>query len=110
MTWIVGYSSPLGYAIGMSDIRVTFRDNRIKDCLQKIHPISPFICLGFAGSVRIGFSLVERLRYELRVTPPGRAWDQYEVAKWSPEAFQEVFASHPEECRELRSHLILLSG
>jgi hypothetical protein len=89
MTWIVGYSSPLGYAVGISDIRVTFRGNRTKDCLQKIHPISPNICLGFAGSVRIGFSLVERLRYELRNTPPGSAWDQYEVAKWCPGVFEE---------------------
>jgi hypothetical protein len=110
MTWIVGYSSPLGYAVGISDIRVTFRGNRTKDCLQKIHPISPNICLGFAGSVRIGFSLVERLRYELRNTPPGSAWDQYEVAKWCPGVFEEVFASHTVEERNLQSHLIMLAA
>jgi hypothetical protein len=110
MTWVIGYSSPLAYAVGMSDIRVTFRGNRTKDCLQKIHPISPFICLGFAGSVRIGFSLVERLRYELRDAPPGSAWDQYEVAKWCPEVFQEVFASHTAEERNSQSHLIMLAA
>jgi hypothetical protein len=73
MTWIVGAAPPIGYAVGISDIRVTFSDASERDCLQKIYPISPFIAAGFAGSVRIGFAIVDTLRLQLKDLPDGAA-------------------------------------
>ena len=61
MTWIVGRSIPFGYSVALSDIRVTL-DGREIDCLQKIYPVGPFIAMGFAGSVPIGFAMIDRMR------------------------------------------------
>src|SRR5260370_5278574 len=60
MTWIVAVPIPFGYAIGGADIRVTFKNGREEDCLQKIYQVGPVVCAAFAGSVRIGFALPSR--------------------------------------------------
>ena len=56
-----------GFAVGISDIRVT-TPNEERDCLQKIYAVGPGVALGFAGSVAIGFAMVDRLRAKL--VPP----------------------------------------
>jgi len=60
MTWIVAVPIPFGYAKGCADIRVTFKNGREEDCLQKIYQVGPVVCAAFAGSVRIGFALPSR--------------------------------------------------
>src|SRR5712671_374307 len=60
MTWIVAVPIPVGYAKGCADIRVTFKNGREEDCLQKIYQVGPVVCAAFAGSVRIGFALPSR--------------------------------------------------
>jgi hypothetical protein len=61
MTWVVGATSFFGYGALYSDIRVTFSDGTNEDILQKAYPITNFIAAGFAGSVRIGFCLLQSL-------------------------------------------------
>lgn len=61
MTWIVGGAPPFGWAVGLSDIRVSFSDGTELDCLRKIYPVGRFITAGFAGSVAIGFAMIQRL-------------------------------------------------
>jgi hypothetical protein len=46
MTWIVAAPTLLGYSAVVSDIRVTLRDKSERDCLQKVHSISPTMVLG----------------------------------------------------------------
>ncbi|MDT7815821.1 MAG: hypothetical protein QOJ42_5737 [Acidobacteriaceae bacterium] len=60
MTWIVAVPIPFGYAKGCADIRVTYKNGREEDCLQKIYQVGPVVCAAFAGSVRIGFALLSR--------------------------------------------------
>ena len=91
MTWIVGRSMPFGFASAVSDIRVTTRDGRYKDCLQKVYEVGRFMALGFAGSVVIGFRMVEMLQDELAAANHDEAWNPEEVAKWWPECAREVF-------------------
>ncbi len=74
MTWIVGAAAPAGYAVGISDIRVTFSDGSERDCLQKIYPMARFIAAGFAGSVRIGFEMLNGLAFQLRGAPENMAF------------------------------------
>jgi hypothetical protein len=62
MTWIIGTPTMFGYSFGISDVRVTLGGNREIDCLQKVHPVGRFIAAGFAGTVRIGFEMVDGLR------------------------------------------------
>jgi hypothetical protein len=62
MTWIVGAPTMFGYGFGISDVRVSVGDVGVADCLQKIHPIGRYIAAGFAGSVKIGFEMIDELR------------------------------------------------
>src|SRR5579872_3264411 len=99
MTWIVGMPTIFGSAIGVSDIRVSFADGSTKDCLLKIFPVGRDIALGFAGSVRIGFSMVEYLARLLSQAGPDQAWDPVAVAEWWEKDARDVFYDAPEEER-----------
>jgi hypothetical protein len=81
MTWIIGMPTMWGYSFGISDIRVTLADGSERDCLQKIYPIAHSIALGFAGSVCIGFKMVEVMREWLHSDATDRAWIPLEMCK-----------------------------
>jgi hypothetical protein len=88
VTWIYAASTIYGYGALCSDIQVTFADGSTADLIQKAYPISNFIAVGFAGSVRIGFSLLQSLSDCLRLPPEvskTRAWEpKWVSAKWAP--------------------------
>jgi len=48
-------------AVLVADVRVSFASGE-HDMLRKIHEVAPNIAIGFAGSVRVGFDMVESLR------------------------------------------------
>jgi hypothetical protein len=108
MTWIVGAAPPIGYAVGISDIRVTFADRSESDCLQKIYPISDFVAAGFAGSVRIGFSMIDALTSRLSGLPTGCAWVPDDVANDASALAKEVFEQSEPSEQTAHSHLMLL--
>lgn len=110
MTWIVGKSMPFGYAAGISDVRVTLGDGSELDCLQKIYQVGRFMAMGFAGSVLIGFEMVDRLKQLLQNDDPELAWDPIEVAEWWPQDAREVFQGFDEDDTKHGSELILLSA
>lgn len=112
MTWIVGASSLFGYGVVISDVQVTLHDGKTIDIIQKAYPLSNYIIGGFAGSVMIGFMLLQNLATILQV-PSGQesyAWDPVEIANyWSPIA-RDIFASAPLEERKLRSQFLLVGA
>jgi len=110
MTWIIGAAAALGYAVGISDVRVTFHDGSERDCLQKIYPISRFIAAGFAGSVRIGFSMMNTLTHHLRDLPDGTAWLPEDVADDFGELAKQVFSVSEATEQVLHCHLMLLGA
>jgi hypothetical protein len=110
MTWIIGASAPAGYGVGLSDIRVTFPDGSEKDCLQKLYPMSRFIAAGFAGSVRIGFAMLDALALLLRDLPEGAAWYPEEVADCFQDSARQVFQAAPQREQMGGSHLMLLGA
>jgi hypothetical protein len=110
MTWIVGVPVPFGYAIGCADIRVTFKNGREEDCLQKIYQIGPYVCAAFAGSVRIGFELLSLISQLLQNVEPGTGWDLDEVAKWWPEDAREVWNRMPDFEQQLKSEFMLFGA
>lgn len=96
MTWIVGAAAIGGYAVAISDVRVTFADGREMDCLQKLYPMSRFIAAGFAGSVRIGFAMLDALADLLQDLPEGSAWHPEEVADCFQNLPRQVFQAAPQ--------------
>lgn len=109
MTWVVGRAVRFGYSAGISDIRVTCGRTE-RDCLQKIYPVGRFMALGFSGSVRIGFSMVDRLTELLRADDPETAWVPQAVAEWWPADAREVFSCALPRAKQCGCSLMLLSA
>jgi hypothetical protein len=110
VTWIIGRAGPFGYAVGLSDIRVTLRDGSERDCLQKIYNVGPHLVLGFAGSVAIGLEVINQLGAVLPPSNPSLAWIPQVVAENLPRGTKELFRSFPEAERKLGLQLILLAA
>ena len=105
MTWIVATPTRLGYAVALSDIRVTWSNGVEEDCLQKIYPVGKDLALGFAGSVRIGFRMLRKLRRLLRKS---EAWTPEGIAEWWPHCAREAFQTSRAEEKGLKCELILV--
>lgn len=109
MTLVIGASAMAGIGAIVSDIRVSFPDGSSRDMLRKAYPVGNHIAAGFAGSVAIGFALLEDLTVNLKL-PRGSEtsyWLPHFVADaWQPVA-SEIFAKHPEHERRLGSRVLL---
>jgi hypothetical protein len=108
MTWIVGAPTMFGYSFGISDVRVTLGDGSEVDCLQKVHRIGRHIAAGFAGSVRIGFAMIDELRRLSDFDDPRIACDPDAVLKQWPVGAREVFSRFEPEEQADHCHLMLL--
>jgi hypothetical protein len=108
MTWIVGTPYGFGYGIGISDVRVTV-GAAYYDCLQKIYPVGQFIAMGFAGSVRIGFAMVDAASSFLHNDNKLLACDPIEVSKRWPSLARKVFEGYPESEKREHCDLMMIS-
>ena len=97
-----------GYSFGISDVRVTLGNGSEVDCLQKIYPIGRHIAAGFAGSVRIGFAMIDELRRLSNFENSRIACDPDAVLQQWPAAARAVFSRFAPEEQEGHCHLMLL--
>ena len=85
MTWVIGAASLLGgYGVMVSDTQVTFSDGRTVELVRKSYGVGPSFAGGFAGSVQIGFCLLESISRFLVLpaqAPTNSAWDPIYVAE-----------------------------
>ena len=110
MTWIVGTPIVFGYGVGISDVRVTWGGHRREDCLQKVHEVGKFIGAGFAGSVEIGFVMINDLRAFLSGLPADEAWIPRWVAfKWWRRA-RRIYQHYPNKHAKQLGCSIMLIG
>jgi hypothetical protein len=111
MTWVCAASTIYGYGALYSDVQVTFPDGRTADLVQKAYPLSNFIAAGFAGSVRIGFTLLQSLSDGLSLPSKAletHAWEPKWVSqKWASIA-KSVFDSAPEEEKVHPTQVLML--
>ena len=115
MTWVVGASSILGYGVMISDVRITFADGTQSDMLRKVYPMGPWMLAGFAGSVRVGMTLLDSLQRSLEaIIPPDRrdghsfVFNPDAIAEqWGPHA-ADIFARMPQEEQALGSQILLV--
>src|SRR2546425_5431979 len=105
MTWIVGTVPPFGYSILISDIRVSWPDGTERDCLQKIHKVGDDFLCGFAGSVRLGFVLLDALATQLPRRQPRTP--SVLARDWISSLASRVFRAAPEPERKLGCQLII---
>src|SRR5215207_7264584 len=110
MTWVIGRANPFGYAVGLSDIRVTLSNGTELDCLQKIYKVGNQMVLGFAGSVAIGMENVAQLSEGLKVPEKNGVWDPCFVAEMLPIGAKKLFNSFNKAEQELGCELILLGA
>lgn len=109
MTWVIGRAGPFGYAVGLSDVRVTLNDGTEFDCLQKIYKVGPQIVFGFAGSVAIGLEIVAQLARSLRVSEQNQAWNPKYVADLLPFGTRRLFDAFPDSEKDLGCELLMLA-
>jgi len=110
MTWVIGAASVLSTGAIISDIRVRFQSGHTADILQKAYPVGNYIAAGFAGSVKIGFQLIQDLKDSMTVSgmDGGYAFDPVQVANaWSSRA-REIFAHAAGEERRNGAQIILV--
>ena len=110
MTWVIGAASLLSTGALISDVRVRLSTGETREMLQKAYPICNYMAAGFAGSVRIGFQLLNCLS-EL-TSPPGvpdsLMVDPVEVAEvWCPIA-QAAFRGAPPEEQAVGSQILIV--
>ena len=69
MTWILAQPTFFGQVLALSDIQVTFEDNKGKkiyrDCLQKMYAVENNFIIGFAGNVYGGLTMIGSLSREI---------------------------------------------
>ena len=104
MTWICAVSSVTGGCALYSDIQATFSNGSTKDLVQKAFPFTNSMAAGFAGSVRIGFDLLDSLATFLKLPPDADAeqvgWDpQWVSVSWAPLARSVFERADPAERR-----------
>lgn len=112
LTWIVGTGTMFGHAILASDICVTLKYRTgtkcYVDCLQKVYPLGKYVVGGFAGSVKIGYSIIGHLQYELAMADKGEAWDLDIISNtWLPRVVKRIFNSFPDPEKDSKSQIIL---
>lgn len=112
MTWAIGACNILGgYAAMVSDVQVTFRDGRTVDLVRKAYPVGHFIVGAFAGSVQIGFALLQSVSDHLRLSadaPANACWAPNVVAEhWAPFA-RDIFDAAPVAQRDLGAQFLLV--
>jgi hypothetical protein len=113
VTWVCAASTIYGYGALYSDVQVTFPDGSTRDLLQKAYPLTNSIAAGFAGSVHIGFQLLQSLSDFLRLPDEDHervGLDPRWVAReWCPLA-KAIFAQASPTERALRSQLLLVGA
>lgn len=113
MTWVCGASTIFGYGALYSDVRVTFANGAARDLIQKAYPVGNFVAAGFAGSVRIGFALLESLTDYLELPAEELqtvAWEPPWISSsWAPIA-KSLFDNATEEEKALGSRLLMVGA
>ena len=99
-----------GYGFGMSDVRVTLGDGSEADCLQKIYPVARWTAAGFAGSVKIGFAMIDNLSRMGNAIEEPYAFVPSVLAREWPAYARRVFERFPESERRSGSHIMLISA
>ncbi|MCX5681960.1 MAG: hypothetical protein NT079_06825 [Candidatus Omnitrophica bacterium] len=113
MTWVIGGATPFNYGVIIPDIKVTFSNGAPRDCLQKVYPVGNYILGGFAGSVKIGFMMLQDLRDFLKLDDgesENKAWRPGWVAEnWQHRA-RKIFESAEENEKKARCQIILVGA
>src|SRR5436309_15462126 len=99
MTWIASMASQFGYAVCVSDIRITFtKAKKTYNGLRKVYKVTDSLGFAFAGSVSVGFKLLEDIRQQ-----KDRLHDHSALMNSWPKQARHIFAS----CKKQNSSLLV---
>lgn len=109
MTWVIGVQTLFELGALVSDTRVTFRDGRTVDLIKKGFPMARNVAAGFAGSVAIGFEMLDALATILRPANQARAFvDPPQVSQAWAERMRIVFDRARGQEKQLGAQAILV--
>lgn len=113
MTWVVG-SGTLDFGILVADIRISYADDseEMNFGVRKIHQINPSTWAGFAGSISLGFRMINWLQ--------AFVWGDFQRVRMPPnprslvQAFVDTAAAQyrqlPESLRAYGCHLLIVGA
>jgi len=113
MTWVVGAASFRGHVFLVGDVQMTVGPtDLVVDGIQKVHRVGLNVIAGFAGSARLGFALIERLKKEMGpIRSRAKAWDLDVVgATWLPRVLSHELRDQAPTEEEHRIGVQLLVG
>lgn len=116
VTWVVGAATvDIGVLIG--DIRISYADgSRLREetryGVQKLHQVVPSIWMGYAGSIAIGFAMVEQFREAARaVAGSSRRPEPADVvSRWAETSAREYEATFDESWRTAGCHMLVVGA
>jgi hypothetical protein len=97
-----------GYGFAISDVRVTLQNGSEVDCLQKIFGVGRHVAAGFAGSVQIGFAMIDEFRRLADICDERIACDPQSIAADTPGQARRIFATFPPEEQKNKCHLMVI--
>jgi hypothetical protein len=111
VTWVFGSPTWLGSSVCVADIQVTV-GSRTFDCLRKLYGLDQNLMAGFAGNVRTGFAMLDRLQGLIDKTKPspGGPAEVQAVFDQFPAAAQALFASVEDDGREGDSQVLIAAA
>ena len=98
-------ATQFGYSVCVADIQVTWRDGRTQDCLKKTYQVTKSLGIAFAGSVRIGFELVEDLQTRCSLNKHLR--NPASLMSYWPRCARRIFEQSPGIEKEQKSELLI---
>jgi hypothetical protein len=109
MTWIIGGNTLFGYSYAISDIRVSWGFREL-DCLQKFHLMGNYIAAGFAGSVSLGFKMLDDLKAYLGEPCGELVWvPEYVANDWSRHA-KYIFKNASFQEKEAGCQILMIAA
>lgn len=114
MTWVVG-AATLDIGVLVGDIRISYVQNgrpreEARYGVQKLHQIVPSIWVGFAGSIAIGFAMVDQLREDARAVSTDAVLPEPVdlVSRWRAAAERSYEGAFPEQLRDAGCHMLVV--
>jgi hypothetical protein len=101
-----GHGERIGYGGVIADTRVRWPDGSAAGILCKVHEVGPLMLVGFAGSVELGFTMVNDMRRVFPL-PPEHVWFPRVAAWYWWRRGRRLFSLAPPDRQSLGCALIL---
>lgn len=108
MTWVIGAALSRGYAVLISDVRVTFGTGKIADELQKVHHVGNVLLAGSSGSVEFAMAAIDSMKAQYSaVLSNDFNWDSKVAAERWKRVGRRIMSHMPTHVQAMNTESLL---